>query len=143
MKRNMRVRFSGLVKPSNIHRRNFYICYHPDDKGTYSVLSAEIEHIGESALFRGTVGSLDAPFSETLELSAASLLVMIVFMDNSLRDSAHARRRENVLHCLRDNESFQIVTTFIVFSTTLPALAIVLFRLLLGTAFSAFLLRIT
>ncbi len=86
MKRNMGVRFAGLVKPSNIHRRNFYICYHPDDKGTYSVLSAEIARIGGSALFRGTVGSLDAPFSETLELSAASLLVMIV-SNSSLSES--------------------------------------------------------
>ena len=67
MKNSIGARIAGLKKTSNIHRRKFYICYHPDDKGTYSTLSAEIERIGRSALFRGAVGSKESLFIETLE----------------------------------------------------------------------------
>lgn len=86
MKSSIGNRIAGLAEIGNIRRCNFYVCYHPDDESVYSVLSAEIERIGQSALFRGIVGSSDGGFVETLELKAANLLVLIV-SNSSLGES--------------------------------------------------------
>ena len=73
------------VKSSTAHTNScvarkcsIFICYHPNDEGAYEMLSAEIDHIGESALFKNTTGDVNVWLDETTDLSEAGLLLLIV-----------------------------------------------------------------
>ena len=78
MKNEIPLKIADNITLPVAHRCNIYICYHPADEGAHSILSAEIDRIGESLLFKNTTAGSNVCFVETTNLSEAGLLLLIV-----------------------------------------------------------------